>query len=249
MNAIKLEREGGIARIVLGSGHRANMLTSGDWADLAEMCAGLADDDELRAVVVAGSGTSAFSAGSDMREWVMADPDDVDESFARMELAFSAIEGLPVPVIATVRGVAAGAGCQLACACDLRIIGARARIGMPVARWGILVPPSFAARIIALAGADMTRELLYTGRLLSGPEAVHARLATRCVPEADLTSATTELVTTIAAQPAAAVRAAKRSIAVALSPTRAAVAAAVQHPAADYDDLQRGLAAFLPPRP
>ena len=247
MNSIRLERDGCVARIVLGSGHRANMLTSHDWSDLAEMCADLADDDELRAVVVAGAGTSAFSAGSDMREWVMADPDDVDEGFARMEAAFSAIENLPVPVIATVRSVAAGAGCQLACACDLRIIGARARIGMPVARWGIMVPPSFAARIITLAGADTARELLFTGRLLSGPEAVHLRLATRCVPEVDLQSATDELVAVIAGQPAAAIRAAKRSISVALSPARAAAQAAAQHPAADYDDLQRGLAAFPPP--
>jgi enoyl-CoA hydratase len=180
-----------------------------------------------------------------MREWIDATPEDVDTSFHLMERACEAVERLPVPVIASVRGVAAGAGCQLACACDLRVIGERARIGMPIARWGILVSPAFAARLVVLAGPDTARELLYTGRLLTGPEAVGRGLATRCVPEADLESVTANFAAAIADQPPAAIRAAKRAVEATLAPTRLAVSARGATDSADYAGLRQEVERFL----
>jgi enoyl-CoA hydratase/carnithine racemase len=241
---IELSRDGTIARVTLGQGERANALGSDDWARLAAIAGELARDDDLRVVIISGAGRSPFSAGSDMREWIDATPDDVDTSFHLMEQACEAVERLPVPVIASVRGVAAGAGCQLACSCDLRIIGERARIGMPVARWGILVSAAFAARLMILAGPDTTRELLYTGRLLDGAEAVRRGLATRCVPEGDLEKTTGELAESIAAQPAAAVRTAKRAVESALAPVRLAVSAS-EGGRADYAGLRREVEKFL----
>ena len=158
-----LYRDLGVADVSVGDGQRGNALSSEDWRELEQTFRHLAEDDQLRAVVVRGQG-GTFSAGSDMREWVQADRTDVAQSFAAMEAAFTAIEDLPVPVIAEVEGVAAGAGCQLALACDLRVLADTARIGMPIARLGILVSPSFAARLSVLAGPGVARELLYTGR-------------------------------------------------------------------------------------
>jgi enoyl-CoA hydratase len=186
-----------------------------------------------------------FSAGSDMREWVKADLTDVTESFAAMEAAFTAIEELPVPVIAEVEGVAAGAGCQLALACDLRVFAATARIGMPIARLGILVSPAFAARLSVLAGPGAARELLYTGRLVPAAEAVRLGLVTRCVPEAELASATRRLVLSVTRNPATAIRAAKHAVDAALAASRAAAKAQAGGPPVAYDDFQRGISAFL----
>ena len=242
-----ITRDGAAAWIVLGTGRRGNVLRSEDWAELTESVQALSADEELRVVAVTGAGQAAFSAGSDMREWVSAEPRHVDDSFARMEAAFTAIERLPVPVIAGVRGVAAGAGCQLACACDLQVIGERSRMGMPIARWGILVSAAFAARIALLSSPGVARDLLYTGRLVEGPEAVRLGLASRCVPDDDVDTVTRSLVTTIAAQPASAVRAAKSAVEAALTPTRAAIQAHAPGPAADYPNLQRGITAFLRP--
>jgi enoyl-CoA hydratase len=243
-----LYRDLGIADVSVGDGRRGNALSSEDWRALEQTFRRLAGDEELRAVVVRGQG-GTFSAGSDMREWVQADRMDVAESFAAMEAAFTAIEDLPVPVIAEVEGVAAGAGCQLALACDLRVLAETARIGMPIARLGILVSPLFAARLSALAGPGVARELLYTGRLVSAEEAVRLGLATRSVPAADLTTTTRRLVLSVVRHPPSAIRAAKHAVDVALAPTRAAARAQAQGPPVAYDDFQRGIMTFLARNP
>lgn len=245
MSNVTITYDRAIARIVVGSGQRGNALGSSDWARLAEVAQDLAMDEDLRAVVVTGAGERAFSVGSDMREWVSANPQQVDDSFAKMEAAFTAIEDLPVPVIAGIRGTAAGAGCQLACACDLRVIGEHSRMGMPIARWGILASAAFATRLALLSSHSVARDLLYTGRLVDGPEALRLGLANRCVPEQEVETATESLVAAIAAQPASAIRAAKRAAGAALTTARAATRSPNPGPAADYPNLQRGITAFL----
>ncbi|MEU1161288.1 enoyl-CoA hydratase/isomerase family protein [Streptomyces sp. NPDC005921] len=243
--AVGFQRDGGLATVRVGTGRRANALATRDWHALATLFEDLADDPTLRAVVLAGAGRSFFSAGSDMREWLSADPADIDASFAAMESALTAIERLPVPVVARIRGAAAGAGCQLACACDLRVVADDATLGMPIARWGILVPPTFAARIALLTGPASARDLLFTGRLVDGAEAVRLGLATTHVPEAELDDTVTAIVTSILAHPPAAVRAAKRSVDLLLEPARDHLRKTPTGPAADYASMQAGLAAFL----
>lgn len=243
-----LYRELGIADVSVGDGRRGNALSSDDWRELEQIFRRLAEDDRLRAVVVRGQG-GTFSAGSDMREWVRADRTDVAQSFAAMEAAFTAIEALPVPVIAEVEGVAAGAGCQLALACDLRVLADTARMGMPIARLGILVSPAFAARLVTLAGPGAARELLYTGRLVSADEAVRLGLATRSVPAQELSSATRRLVMSVVHHPRQAIRAAKQAVDVALAPARAAAKAHAEGPPVAYDDFQRGIMSFLNRKP
>jgi enoyl-CoA hydratase/carnithine racemase len=108
---VRLHRDVDVAEVAVGDGRRGNALSSRDWRELERTFRDLARDDDLRAVVVRGQG-GMFSSGSDMREWVEADVTGVADSFAAMEAAFTAIEDLPVPVIAQVEGVAAGAGCR-----------------------------------------------------------------------------------------------------------------------------------------
>ena len=243
--AVGVQRDGGLASVRVGTGHRANALGTRDWQALSALLDRLGEDRSLRAVVLSGRGTAAFSAGSDMREWLSANPTDIDASFSAMETALTAVERLPVPVIAEVRGIAAGAGCQLACACDLRIVDSDAELGMPIARWGILVPPSFAARIATLTGPAPARDLLLTGRLVDGEEAARIGLATATAPEPDLASTTAAVIASITAHPPSAVRAAKQSVNTLLAPTRDRLRQLPSSPAADYASLQRTLSAFL----
>ena len=246
--AVSVSRNGSVASVTIGRGTRHNVLGCRDWVALEEAFGELETEGRLRAVVLAGRGTS-FSAGFDMREWEGAEPADVDSAFALMEAACAAIEKLPVPVVATVRGVAAGAGCQLALACDLRVFGGRARIGMPIARLGILASPSFAARLSLLAGPGAARDLLYTGRLIGAAEAARLGLVTRCVAESRLDAATRELVESIVAHPPAAIRAAKRAVGAGLGPAIDAARLAAAGPAVDYGDFREGVAAFLHSKP
>ncbi|GGL93245.1 putative enoyl-CoA hydratase/isomerase YngF [Streptomyces fumigatiscleroticus] len=243
--AVGLRRDGAVARIEVGSGRRANALGVRDWRALAELLDGLSQDPSLGAVVLSGRGTAAFSAGSDMREWLGADPERIDDAFAVMEETLRAVEHMPAPVIAQIRGAAVGAGCQLACACDLRVIADEAHMGMPVARWGILVPPAFAARLALLTGPARTRDLLYTGRLVDGAEAVRIGLATLTVPAARLPAATDRLLASITAHPPAAIRAAKRSLDQLLEPVHDHVRKLPAGPSADYTTMRTGLTHFL----
>lgn len=241
---VHLRIDGAIGEVILGRGTRRNALGRQDWRRLEQRCHELAAHRDLRVVLVHGAGDT-FSAGSDIREWVRADVSEVDASFAAMESAFTAIEALPVPVVAEVSGAAAGAGCQLALACDLRVMAASARIGMPIARLGILASPTFAARLAELAGPAVARELLYTGRLLAAPEAVQLGLANHWVPDAELSGATHTLVAAIAAQPTEAIRAAKRAVATALAPGRLAAASTGGHHSVSVPDFQGAVTAFL----
>jgi enoyl-CoA hydratase len=243
--AVTVRRDGAVATVHVGTGRRANALATRDWHALAGVFDTLAEDASLRAVVVSGRGSSSFSAGSDMREWLSADPAEIDASFAAMEEALSAVERLPVPTVARIRGSAVGAGCQLACACDLRIVAENVRMGMPVARWGILVPPAFAARVALLTGPAAARDLLLTGRLIDGPEAVRLGLATASVPEAELDAATADLVASITAHPPAAVHAAKQAVNTVTAPVRDHLRRLPAGPAADYDSMRLSLGSFL----
>jgi enoyl-CoA hydratase len=233
-----------VARVTIGSGVRRNALTSGGWAGIERAMLELANDDGVRAVVIEGE-AGWFSAGSDIREWVEATPEEVELSFARMEAACSAIEALPVPVIAKVRGPAAGAGCQLALACDLRILADDASIGMPIARLGILVSPAFANRLTARAGAAVARELLYTGRMVSAGEAVQLGLANACVPGNELDQRVDRVITSILGSSDAAVRAAKQAVNIVEAPGRFVARDAPSGPRVMQHDFIRGINAFV----
>jgi enoyl-CoA hydratase len=181
---------------------------------------------------------------SDIREWAQATPEQVVLSFTRMEAACTAIEELPVPVIAKVRGPAAGAGCQLALACDLRIFAAGASIGMPIARLGILISPAFANRLAVCGGASVAGELLYTGRMVRAEEAVRLGLANACVPGDELDHQVDVVVDSILHMSAASIRAAKLAIGQVAAPARLAALAAAGPPI-DSEDFRRGVEAFV----
>ena len=102
-----------------------------------------------------------------------------------------------------------------------------ARIGMPIASLGILVPVTFAARITRLTGPQRALELLYTGTLLSGSQAAQFGLVSDSVPDEDLTSRVSQLVSRLLAMPPTALRAAKAAVRSAYDPAVIAQSAVV----------------------
>ena len=211
---------GAAAYLSLGAGYRHNAMRGSDWIALRDAAAELGADESINVVVIRGAG-GTFSAGSDIREWAGADPADIDASFLLMEQALSAVERIPIPTVALVEGVAAGAGCQLALSCDLCAMVDTARIGMPVLRLGILPSPEFAWRLTALAGPARARELLYTGRLISAADAERYGLITSVIESGDVGLRLAELVASIATQPRSGLVAAKAATDVALERMRA----------------------------
>lgn len=209
--------DGGVATVTVGAGERFNAMGRAEWRDLERVVSSCSDDPSLRAVVVRGHG-GKFSSGSDLREWASASAGEVTASFAEIESALQAIENLPVPTIAIVQGVAAGAGCQLALSCDLQLMDASALIGMPTAQLGVLVPASFANRLSLRIGPSRAKDLLYGGRLLGAERAELIGLITTVVDPGRMDEVLGSLLGRWGGQSAASLRAAKAAVNLGLAP-------------------------------
>ena len=243
-------RHGRTALVVLGDGARRNALRTVDWSSLRELIERLSASPDVQAVVLSGCDGN-FSAGSDLNEWVDADPDDVAQTFREIEACCQALEAAPVPVIAAVEGVAVGAGCQLALASDILVMADGARIGMPIARLGIGASTAFVARVSRRAGSAVAADMYLTERLFSAADATMAGLTTRVI------SAGTALVSAMAiAEEAASVSrpvltAAKRALAITQETCSAsgssAVAPAVPSPL-DHAKFREAVRRALPTR-
>jgi enoyl-CoA hydratase/carnithine racemase len=238
------DRAGSVATLTIGTGRRFNALAREDWRALGIAAASLAGVAALRAVVIRGRG-GTFCSGSDLREWDGASAEDISASFTEMEAALQAIEDLPVPTLALVDGVATGAGCQLALACDLQLMNRSARIGMPIARLGLLVPASFANRLSLRIGPSRTKDLLYGGRLLTASQAGDMGLITSVVPDDDLERALDELLAGWEGLSAASMRASKAAVDLGLQPVAEPARRAPQGIVADPQEFAWRVSSFL----
>lgn len=243
LETISLQVDGAIATLTVARPRLRNAFTSAMWVRLRDQVRQLGATPDVRVLVLRGEGRT-FTSGSDIGEFARLGPDGSEASFRLMEAAITAVEALPFATIASIGGLALGAGLELALACDLRIATTDARFGMPIARLGITVTPRFAARLVQAVGPARARDLLLTGRLLAAGEALAAGLVHYLVEPAELEAATWDLARRVAAQSPAAVRAAKRSIAAVLPAVDDGDARAV-----DPVEFREGVAAFLERRP
>jgi len=164
-------QRGRIGRIVLSNEHKRNAISPGVVRELHRTCERLANDDDLRAVVVSGAGSKAFAAGADIRTLAGLDPETAKAFITQLHLAIDALRGLPVPVIGRLRGHCVGAGMEIAAACDFRAGDTSVVISMPEVKVGI--PSVIEAMLLpGLIGWGKTRELLLTGVNASAEEAL-----------------------------------------------------------------------------
>lgn len=200
-----------VAVVTLARPEKRNALSLGSWKRLAAVFGELGDDPELRAVVVRGAGDLAFGAGADIAEFPstrMTAPGAVDynESIAR---ALAAIGQVPVPVIAMIRGLAVGGGCELAAACDVRVAANDARFGIPIGRLGVTLGYTETRVLVNLIGRGNLKRLLFEGDLIDAAEALRIGLIEVSVPPEDVVRRTAAMVDAIAGQAPVTMRAAK----------------------------------------
>ncbi|WP_085522078.1 enoyl-CoA hydratase/isomerase family protein [Tuberibacillus sp. Marseille-P3662] len=167
---ITLQESSGLAIVTINRPHYKNAMTVNMWLELADIAKRIPENPKSKVVIIRGSG-GLFTAGSDIKEFSRMSVDQVNDAFKAMEEAISAFEALPIPTVALVNGPAAGAGFELALACDLRIGTHKTKIGMPIGRLGITLSKKFIKRIVDLMGPSKTKDLVYTGRLLDVKEA------------------------------------------------------------------------------
>ncbi len=148
---------------------------------------------EVRVVVLRGVGEKAFCAGADLTA-VLSEEGGGDV----VQDALESVVNCPCPVIAMIYGYAVGAGCDLAAACDFRIIADSARIGINPVKIGLVYSPKAIARLINLIGPGYTRELFFTGRFFTAERAQKIGLVNYVVPENELLATTYSLAQEIA---------------------------------------------------
>jgi enoyl-CoA hydratase len=242
--AVHFNAAGSVVTVTVGTGARFNAMGRQEWRELERSARALTKLASLQAVVIRGEG-GTFSSGSDLREWADAPLEEVSESFAEIEAALQAIEDIPVPTVAVIEGIAAGGGCQLALACDVQLMADSARIGMPTATLGILVPAAFATRMSVRIGPSGTKSLLYGGQLLTSNAAYDMGLITTSVAASTLDKTLDRLLSQWLSQSAASLRAAKTAVNQGLAPLTQAARSVDSAATTDSHEFPERLDSFL----
>jgi enoyl-CoA hydratase len=242
-----------VEHVALVTIDRQEALNALDFAVIAELTDALEEldaDPECRAIVLTGAGDRAFAAGADIKELAVQTPITltVDNHFHRWER----LKRIRKPMIAAVRGVALGGGCELAMVCDMIVAADDAQFGQPEIRLGVMPGAGGTQRLTRAIGKARAMELVLTGRNMTAREAEAHGLVTKVVPaEATLDSAL-ELASRVAAMPPVAVLAAKEAVNRAFE---LPLEAGLEFERRNFfllfasDDQQEGMAAFTEKRP
>ncbi len=169
-------RDGGVGWISIDRPAARNAMTFAMWAALRDAARELDADANVRAIVIAGSGSEAFIAGTDIAEFRAFEGADDGVAYEhRIDEVMTALEDVRVPTIAAIAGACTGGGVSVAAACDLRIGAANARVGVPIARTlGNCISLKSMARAGALIGVEAVKRLIFSAGLLDAPAAHRA---------------------------------------------------------------------------
>ncbi len=249
------ERKGAVVTLTLNRPERLNALDVALARALVEALGRVAEDPAVRAVVLTGAGRG-FCAGGDLnllREARARNAGHELEGLLRggKEVVL-AVVGMRKPVLAAINGPAAGAGVNLALACDLRIASDRASFAESFAKVGLF--PDFGGTYLLprLVGPARAAEMFYTGEMISAADAERLGLVNRVVPHDFLAEEAAVMAAHLAAAPPLAVRAVKQVL---FGSDRAALERALDAEIEQQvecflsEDCVEGLAAFFEKRP
>ena len=197
---ILLRRDDAIATVTINRPAQRNAISFAMWGQLTELMRELDAERKVRCVVIVGAGGEAFSAGADISDF-----DEYRSDSTKGRTYNRAVDGLletvaviGTPVISMIRGFAAGGGCELAVATDLRIAAEGSRLGIPVARLGITIGHREMYGLVNLVGKGNALYILLSGRLLDADEALRIGLVNQVVPSEKLEEVTYKLASDIA---------------------------------------------------
>ncbi|MEU5301110.1 enoyl-CoA hydratase/isomerase family protein [Streptomyces noursei] len=208
-------RPNGVAVLTFDNPDKRNPMTGRLTAQWRRAMRSLRQDPDLRAVVITGTGP-AFCSGADLGE--LADQHGQSLPGTRAQLSdfyrtWLAVRDLSVPTVAAVNGHAVGAGLALALACDLRYAAAEAKLGAPFVRLGLHPGMATTALLAEAVGPSRARELLLTGRLISGARAATIGMVHEALPADQVLRAALDVADEIAAAAPLAVRLTKSGLA------------------------------------
>jgi enoyl-CoA hydratase len=248
--ALRIEREGAVAVVVVDRAEKLNALNALVRRELLRAFDELAADDDVRVVVLTGAGERAFVAGADVSEFIGRTPLE-QRATMKARRIFEVIAEYPKPTIAMIRGYALGGGCELALACDLRVAAEGSRLGQPEVGLGLIPGGGGTQRLPRLVGAGQALRLMLTGDPVDAEEARRIGLVELVVPAPELRARTLELAGRIASRSPVALRLVREAVrAAAEMPLGAGLAREIDLFVAAFSsaDREEGVRAFLEKR-
>ncbi len=173
----------------------------------------LGDDPAIRVAVLRGAGERAFASGMDLRVLRTLDPAATQLHFDQLNRVLRTIEAVRFPVIAMIHGYAVGGGCELAAACDLRVAGSGARIGVPIGRFGHCADRENLRRLLRLVSPAHIRAMIMTDTLFDADEAQRMGFLNWVVPDAELDHFTRSLALRVSQKSPLGLQSFKRALA------------------------------------
>jgi len=248
---IRVEWDGDIVVVSVDRQDKLNALNAEVVSELGAVFSSIADDDQVRGVILTGAGNKAFVAGADIGELARMDSVSGVRVSRQGQDVFRRIERFPKPVLAAVGGFALGGGCELALACHLRVASRNARFGLPEVGLGIIPGYGGTVRLTRLVGLGRALELTLTGEMIDADRALAMGLVSAVVEGDALLDESKALMRKITKNGPVAVRLALESIYHALD-TATAEALDLESSLfgllASTEDMKEGMAAFMEKR-
>jgi len=252
-SGVSLRRDGAVAVVALSNAGRLNAMTRAMWRALRAVFDGIRNDDDtgLRCIVVRGEG-AAFCAGGDISEYPSFRFDEASlREFHENEVwaALQAMLDCPRPLVAQIEGACMGAGIEIASCCDIRLAGASAKFGAPIAKLGFPMAPREAALVQGAVGDVLARDMLLAAGVHGAQRLYDAGFLLQVLPDDEVAAAVQAHAARIAALAPNAARLNKRTFAVlraGMPSTQSLLPTAYDY--ADADEHREGIAAFLAKR-
>lgn len=195
---IILGNEGKIATITINRPESLNALNYKTIQELSDAFVKLNDEQEIRVIILTGSGEKSFVAGADIKEFSDFGTEAAEE-LARngQNLLFNRIENLNKPVIAAVNGFALGGGLELAMACHIRYASDNAKLGLPEVTLGLIPGYGGTQRLPQLVGKGIANELIFSAKMITAERAKEIGLVNEVFSSSELLEKSKELATLI----------------------------------------------------
>jgi enoyl-CoA hydratase/carnithine racemase len=203
--------EGPIGTLTFNNPERHNAMSLEMWQGASQALQELADNPNVRVIVLSGAGGKAFVSGADISKFESerASADAVATYNAATERFSRTLLDCEKPTIAMIRGYCIGGGVGIAVSCDIRVGNEAARFGVPAAKLGLGYGFENLRRLIQLVGPQFVNEMLFTARQFDAAEALRMGLVNHVAPDAEIESYVHNMAATVAANAPLTIRAVK----------------------------------------
>lgn len=249
-DTIRVEKPGDyLGKVVIDRPHRMNTISGELLGELGEAIDTLAEDDDVRALLLVGEGDKAFSAGADVQSMAAGggDPIEAVELSKKGQDTFGKLESCPMPVLAAIDGYCLGGGMEMATCADMRIASERSEMGQPEHDLGLLPGWGGTQRLKHIVGEGRAKEIIFTADRFDAQTMADYGFINEVVEVSEFEDRAGELARDLAAGPPIAQKYTKRAMLAGRDDTDAGLE--VESQAFGHlmstDDLMEGITAFM----